>query len=234
MQGVKAPGMVAVAEKRWGGLLAALILAALAAVSYRVWESFPGFEHDGQVAGHQVLAIAITWSLGGLVLALVARTVDHQWLRWAVRLVLLAAMGWVAQTGLLGNARWALPAWRFATYLALFGSVMTAEWLLRERDPEQVTGILTSVALVLGFLTIPFEVARWLETPFTLAHGQWLTPAELARQETVRFLLRWAGWLAYCGGLLWAGFRFNSRTITRVAAALLAVTLADTAITLLK
>ncbi len=178
--------------------------------------------HDGRVAGNEAMVIAAVWGVGGLLLAALERRVHGPALRHGARGLLAAALLYLVMGALLGNARWAVPAVRFASYLGVLGTTWAAEALLVRRDPgSDVNGMLSLTAAAVGYFACAFEVVRWLGPVFTLPLGEPVTPQLLAWQESTRVFITVAVWALYGLGVMEVGRRLRAPAARLLSSAML-------------
>lgn len=167
--------------------------------------------HNGMIAGHESLAIAGSWSLFGLALALLDRRWPHQYLRYGSRAVMGAALTFLLLGALLANARWADPSYRAFGYLGVFGSIWLAEYLFeRYKEDWEVHGVLSLVAAFGGFFVCSFEVVRWLEPAFTHPVGVLLSLEQFEWQRSMLGFWRVASWSLYGLAVVGAGVWLQS------------------------
>ena len=203
----------------------------LAALTLTVYLAFPGAAHNGQIAGNQAMAIPGAWGLYGLGLVLVDRLGPDPRLRTGARLVLVAALAYLVVGGLLGNARWAQPQWRYPAYAAVLGGTWASEYLVQHRpDDPQLQGRLALLATAVSYGVVAFEVVRWLEPAFTLKSGAELTPAIEAWQESTRLFWTTMLWGACATLSLGVGARLKSSPTRLLGAALASLALVYTAV----
>jgi hypothetical protein len=188
-------------------------MAHLLTFWYLTFEVTAAFDaaHNGEAAGHESLAVAGTWGLYGLGLALAGRRWPYRHLRHGARLVLAAALVFLTLGGLLANARWAQPPYRAFAFAAVLGGTWAAEWLLGERpEDDDVPGLLSLMAAFGGFFVAAFEVARWLEPVFTRPTGTPITAELLAWERALKAFWNATAWSLYALAVMGAGSRLRS------------------------
>jgi|GEM_PF-2166681 len=212
-------------SRRQTWLAVAAHVLTLWGLTWLIAELFDG-RRNGRVAAHEALAITACWALYGLGLALFERRIPLVTARNGARILLGTALSYFLLGALEANARWALPGWRFFTYVSLFGSIWLTEYLCRgDETDREVGGLLSLSATLTGFPVGGFEVVRWTEPLFNLPPGQWITPALLAWQESLKTYWTVAVWGLYALGVMAAGVRMRSSRTRTLAALMYAVTL---------
>ncbi|HEY3365478.1 MAG TPA: hypothetical protein VGK74_10535 [Symbiobacteriaceae bacterium] len=185
-----------------------------------------GDKQAGISAGNRAMLISAAWGLYGMCMALAERRFPQAALRDAVRLVLVAALGYLIMGAMQGNGIWALSAVRYVSYAAVLGSVWVSEYLFRRYHEDQAHNGLVSLlaALAVAFIG-SFEVDRRLERVFTLPAGQWPDARTFAWQESTSAFWLMTVWGAYAPVLMAAGVRLRSRSVRLAATAISALAL---------
>lgn len=198
-------------------------LIALWLITYAVIDRTRGTVSTGE----EELLIASAWGLYGLILVLTAPLFSRRpsWLAVG-QSVLAFAISFLLIGGLMANARWAGPLYRFGAYAGVPGAILVAAWVRHRRgeltDPDR---LLAAAAVALGFGLCSFEVRRWLEPLFTYPNGSMVSPEQLARDQNLQSLWTLGLWGGYSLLLIGTAAWLRSRTVRFLGTSLLVSTL---------